>query len=94
MKLLKRTLSGLTLLCLTASLIGCATAPADLDVLPELPPAGLARTCPKPELPPIRTNADLLTAIRLWERALEDCNVDKRALQAWIDDVKDAYGLN
>lgn len=80
----KRTLCGLTLLCLTALVSGCATKGTSQI----LPPSSLLQDCPRPEPRSIQRNADLLQLILDQDAALASCNIDKHALRQWAEKVQ------
>ncbi|QEP52873.1 putative lambda Rz1-like spanin [Burkholderia phage AMP1] len=86
MQHLKRTVLGLTLLCLTLCGTACSLAPkvqTQTIVQKELPPESLLADCAYAPEPSERTNAALAVYVYSARTALDVCNADKAALRAW-----------
>lgn len=77
------------LLSLSLMLFGtaCSTVPKKAVQAP-LPPYPLVAYCPTPETPTERTVGGLIGYIVALQRALQECNDDKAALQVWYKSMR------
>ena len=91
---MKRTLSGVGLLCLVVLLTGCATRkpevmriPVTTTVIEKITtPAALLEPCPEPDLDYLETTGDIESVAIKALASLTACNEDKEKIRAWQED--------
>lgn len=77
-------LTGLVLMCLILSLVGCAGTPR---IVVLTPPDTLLADCPVPDYP-VLTNGDLARLALDRADALDRCNADKSGLREWAENAR------
>ena len=88
---MKRIVNGLLILCLMASLTGCARSKTEVIEIPVeklvvekiKAPDELLADCPEPNLDSLRTTGDLERLFAEALVSLRDCNADKAQLREW-----------